>query len=67
LNNPKGCLNYLTIITNTDKKTFEIVIENSLAKAGLGEQLSEINKKVPVKIKYSTLSKIIFRDKDFKL
>lgn len=66
-NNPKGCLNYLTLIKNKDKKTFEIVIENSLTKAEFGDLLREINKKVTVKIKYASLLKILFKDSDLKL
>jgi hypothetical protein len=66
-NNPKGCMNYLTLYTGNEKKIFEIVIENSLAKAGLGELLNEINRRVPVKVTYAILYKIIRKDKDFKL
>jgi len=67
LNNPRGCLNYLTIAGQHEVKTYEIVIENSLVKADFGELLREINKKIPVKVKYVTLLKIVFRDNDFKL
>jgi hypothetical protein len=67
LNNPRGCLNYLTIGGQHEVKTYEIVIENSLVKADFGELLREINKKIPVKVKYVTLLKIIFRDNDLKL
>lgn len=65
--NPRGCLNYFTLLKNQNKNTFEILIDNSLTKAEIGELLREINKKVPVKIKYRALYKIIFGDNDFKL
>lgn len=67
INNPKGCLNYLTIVDNLGIHTFEILIESSLAKSGLGDQLRQINMKVPVKVKYAHLIKKIFRDKDLSL
>jgi hypothetical protein len=66
-NNPRGCINYLTLLRNSNRETFEIIVENSLSKSELGELLREINMKVPVRIKYSTLFKMIFQDKDFKL
>jgi len=67
MNNPKGCLNYLTIVDNLGTHTYEILIESSLAKSGLGDQLRQINTKVPVKVKYAQLIKQIFRDKDLSL
>jgi hypothetical protein len=67
LNNPRGCLNYLTIVGQQEVKTYEIIIDNSLVKADFGELLREINKNTPVKVKYVNLLKIIFRDNDFKL
>jgi hypothetical protein len=66
-NNPRGCFNYLTFFGQQDVKTYEIVIENSLVKAELGEFLREINHKIPVKVKYVSLFKNMFRDRDFKL
>jgi hypothetical protein len=66
-NNPRGCINYLTLLRYSNRETFEIIVENSLSKSELGELLREINKKVPVRIKYSTLFKMIFRDTDFNL
>lgn len=67
LNNPKGCLNYLTIVDNLGTHTYEILIESSLAKSGLGDQLRQLNTKVPVKVKFVHLIKKIFRDKDLSL
>jgi hypothetical protein len=66
-NNQRGCLNYLTILKDSNYETFEIIVENSLSKSELGDIFREINIKVPVKIRYSTLFKMIFRDVDFKL
>jgi hypothetical protein len=66
-NNQRGCLNYLTILGNSTCETFEIIVENSLNKSELGELFREINNKVPVRIRYSSLFKMIFRDNDFKL
>jgi hypothetical protein len=67
INNPQGCLNYLTIIGNQGVRTFEIIIENSLIKADLGELLRKINSKIPVKVSYSIPLKKIFGDNDLKL
>jgi len=67
INNPRGCLNYLTIIGNNGVRTFEIIIDNSLIKADLGELLREINSKIPVKVSYSIPLKKIFGDNDLKL
>ena len=66
-NNPRGCFNYLTMLRNLDQETYEIIIENSLVKSDFGEILRVINKKVPVRIKYSVPLKMILRDNDFKL
>jgi hypothetical protein len=66
-NNPRGCCNYLTLLKYSNQVTYEIVIENSLSKSELGELLREINKKIPVKIKYALLMKKIFPDNDLKL
>lgn len=65
-NNPLGCINYLTIIKNSNKKTFEILIENSLTKADLGDTLKAVSSKVPVKVNYSIWLKRIIKDADFK-
>lgn len=65
--NPRGCMNFLTIVDQNGARSFEIEIENSLIKADLGDFLREINLKVPVKVKYTLPIKKIFRDNDFKI
>lgn len=65
--NPLGCQNYLTIVDNQGIRTYEIIIENSLIKANLGEMLRLINNKVPVKVDYTIPLKNIFKDNDLKL
>jgi len=64
--NPAGCMNYLNLKTREGIKTFEIVIGNELNKSDLGEMLMEINKKIPVSVKYGYFLKKLFKDKDFK-
>lgn len=64
--NIMGCMNYLTFNTDKESKQFEIVIANTMVKAELGEVLNEINKKVPVKVKYAYFMKRIFKDSDFR-
>ena len=64
--NPMGCMNYLKLINNKGEKTFEITIANSLVKADLGDMLSKINQKVPVKVTYGYFIKSLFKDTDFK-
>ena len=66
-NNPSGCMNYLNIADKNGVRTYEILIENSLVKADLGEFLRVINTKIPVKIRYTLLLKKILRDNDLKL
>jgi hypothetical protein len=66
INNPRGCMNYLTIVDLNGVKTFEFLIESSLVKADLGEFLRELRMKIPIKVSYSTPMKKIFRDNDFK-
>jgi hypothetical protein len=66
INNPRGCQNYLTIVDVEGIKTYEITIESSLIKADLGEILRSVNTKIPVRVRYTTPLKKIFRDNDFK-
>ena len=66
-NNPTGCMNYLTIVDQNGLKNFEIVVENSLMKADLGELLRQINQKVPIKVRYTIPIKKIIGDKDLKV
>jgi hypothetical protein len=63
--NPQGCMNYLTVNQRTQTKTYEIVLENTMVKAQLGETLARINEQVPVKINYAYWLKRIFKDSDF--
>ena len=63
--NPQGCMNYLTINKGEQPKTYELVLENTMIKAQLGETLALINQKIPVKINYAYWLKRIFKDSDF--
>jgi hypothetical protein len=63
--NPMGCMNYLNLETNKGQKNYEIVIANSMVKSQLGELLTKINRKVPVKVSYAYFLKKMFKDKDF--
>lgn len=67
VSNPRGCMNYLTIVDNNGVRTHEILIENSLVKADLGELLRQISTKVPVKVKFTIPLKKIIRDNDLKI
>lgn len=64
--NPMGCMNYLTLQTSNGEKQFEIIVANSMVKAELGSLLNNINKKVPVNVKYAYYLKKILKDNDFK-
>lgn len=64
--NPMGCMNYLTINEKTKLKTFEIVVENTMVKAELGDLFKTINQKIPVKITYAYWLKRILKDRDFQ-
>ncbi|MCF8358601.1 MAG: hypothetical protein K9H26_07565 [Prolixibacteraceae bacterium] len=66
-NNPKGCMNYLTLYSGFGEKTYEIVIKNALTKAELADILSKINKKIPVRIKYARAVNRLFGDSVLKL
>ena len=63
--NPMGCMNYLTLKSKKGVKVFEIVIANSLVKAEFGELLRNINKKIPVEVKFAYFLKRIIKDSDF--
>lgn len=64
--NPMGSMNYLTFHTNSGDKAYEIVIANSLVKAEFGELLSNLNKNIPVTVKFAYFLKRIIGDNDFK-
>jgi hypothetical protein len=64
--NPRGCMNYLTILDKNGVKTFEFLIESSLVKADLGEFLRQLKTKIPIKITYAIPMKRVFHDNDFK-
>jgi len=66
VNNPRGCMNYLTIVDKNGVKTFEFLIESALVKADLGEFLRVLKSKIPVRINYAIPMRKIFRDNDFK-
>lgn len=64
--NPAGCMNYLNLQNNKGTKTYEIVINNALEKASVGEILAKINEKIPVKVTYAYFLHRILKDSDFK-
>lgn len=64
--NPQGSMNYFTINQPANSKTYELVLENTIIKAKLGETLALINKQIPVKITYAYWLKRIFKDRDFQ-
>lgn len=65
--NPNGALNYLTLTTKTEQRTFEISVGNSMEKAELGNILKSMNQKIPVSINFSYSLKKLFKDKDLQL
>jgi len=63
--NPLGSMNYLTLHSGTGQKTYEIIVENSLIKEELGDLLSNIQKTIPVEVRYTIWLKRLIGDKAF--
>lgn len=64
--NPSGCMNYLKLVDANGETSYEITIANSMVKAELGDILSKINQKKPVKVSYAYFVKRLLKDSDFE-
>jgi hypothetical protein len=55
-------MNYFTLYSGYGEKTYRVVIKNTFTKAELADILSKVNKKIPVRLKFTRPVSQLFGD-----